>query len=88
MPLNLEMESLIIKHSDLLVESDIPAALLDLSAHIAGYKPVLKSWERGDFSHNLSLINFPGEPLAKYAEDRYRALKAKQARLLGELDLR
>lgn len=87
MPLNLEMEALILRRADLLVESEMPMVLLDLSAHIAGYKPVLKSWDRGDFSHNVSLINFPGD-LAKYAEDSYRALKAKQARLLGELELK
>ena len=85
MPLNLEMEALILKHSDLLAEAEMPKILLDLSAHIAGYKPVLKSWERGDVSRNVSLINFP-EGLAKYAGDNYRRLKAKQAMLPGELD--
>lgn len=85
MPLNLEMETLILKHSDLLVEAEMPKVLLELSAHIAGYKPVMKSWERGDVSRNLSLINFP-DGLSRYAEENYRRLKEKQARLLGELD--
>jgi len=85
MPLNLEMEALILKHSDLLAEAEMPKVLLDLSAHIAGYKPVLRSWERGDVSRNESLISFP-YGLIKYAEDNYRHLKAKQATLLGELD--
>lgn len=87
MPLNLEMESLLLRHADLLVESEVPKVLLDLSAHIAGYKPVLKSWDQGDFRKNVSLFNFPDD-LAKYAEASYRSLKAKQAKLLGELELK
>ena len=85
MPLNLEMEALVLKHSDLLAEAEMPKILLELSAHIAGYKPVLKAWERGDVSRNVSLINFP-DGLTRYAEDNFRRLKAKQAMLLGELD--
>ena len=87
MPLNLAMEALILKHTDLLVESEMPEILLDLSAHIAGFKPVLKSWEQGDFSKNTSLISFP-EGFNQYAEKNYRILKAKQAELLGELEKR
>jgi len=83
MPLNLEMEALILKHSDLLVEAEMPKVLLDLSAHTAGYKPILKSWERGDFSRNVSLIDFPRD-LITYAETNYRFLKKKQRELLKE----
>jgi hypothetical protein len=87
MPLNLEMEALILNHSDLLVESEMPEVLLELSAHIAGYKPVLKSWDAGNYSEHLSLIDFP-KGLDQYAEQNYRMLKAKQAKLLGELESR
>jgi hypothetical protein len=87
MPLNLEMEAVILKHSDLLVEPEMPEVLLNLSAHIAGYKAVLKSWDRGDTSRITSLIPFPSD-LTEYAEKDYRLLKGKQTKLLGELDLR
>ncbi len=82
---NLAMEEMITKHSDLLVESEMPEVLLALSAHVAGYKPVLKLWEQGDFSQNTSILNFPKE-LTTYAEKSYTLLKNKQLRLLGELE--
>jgi len=87
MPLNLEMEERILNHSDLLEDLEMPEVLLKLMAHIAAYKPVLKSWERGDFSQNSSLLRFPDE-LKDYAMDNYSRLKKKQAVLLGELERR
>lgn len=85
MPLNLDMESLILKHSDLLIESEMPEILLELSAHIAGYKPILKSWAQEDYTQNTSAIDFP-YGIDEYAQKNYQILKARQAELLGEFE--
>ncbi len=78
----LKMEKIIINHSDLLIEDDIPQPILDLSAHISGYKPVVANWKEGDFSRNSSFFNFPQDVRA-YLRDSYKKLKLRQKYLLG-----
>ena len=59
MPLNSEMARLIIDHSDLLEEEDMPECLLKLSAHVYGYKGIIAAWEKEDYSEHMSLTSFP-----------------------------
>jgi hypothetical protein len=84
MPRNLEMVRIITEHSDLLDEDEMPDCLLTLCAHVAGYMPVLKAWEEGDFSRHTSVVNFPAEELLAYTQANYDRLKREQARLLGK----
>ena len=84
MPLNSEMAQLIIDHSDLLEEEDMPECLLLLSAHVHGYKGILAAWEKEDYSEHMSLTSFPIMEILPYVESSYRKLKARQARLLGK----
>jgi hypothetical protein len=85
-PMNQQMELLITQHTDLMEELEMPAVLLEFMAHSVSYKPVLKAWEQGDFSANTSLINFPEQDsLLQYAKSDYQKLKARQAKLLGQL---
>jgi hypothetical protein len=82
MPLNEMRETLILKNSHLILETEFPTCLLRFVAHTASYKAVLKRWEEGDFSEVLGTIDFPRE-LDKYASDSYVRLKAEQSRLIS-----
>ena len=82
MPLNTRIESVIVDKADLLEGNEMPACLLDLLAHIAAYKAVLKSWETGDYSRHLSVIDYPDE-VSRYAKREYLRLKSFQQSLIG-----
>ena len=82
-PINDRMYELVLAKSDLLIETQMPQCLHDLCAHGVGYQLVMKKWERGDYSENMSLLAFPQAELLDYVTGSYHALKAEQARLLG-----
>ena len=84
MPLILRMEEVILKHSDLIEEQDMPQCFIDLISHISAYKPVLQKWSNGDYSENVSVIRFPGRALTDYLEPQYRNLKLRQTLLRGD----
>jgi hypothetical protein len=84
-PMNLRMERVIIENADLLEDDQIPECLLALCAHVAAYKAVLKQWEQGDYSRNLSVIDFPRQALREYVTSRYNDLKFRQGKLLSSL---
>ncbi len=83
MPLNESMTQLVTNHTDLLEEDEIPPCLLNLCAHVSGYKAVVKAWGKNDYSRYSSVIHFPGKELRTYAEERFVQLKLRQAILLG-----
>jgi hypothetical protein len=76
------MESIILDHSDLIIEDDIPKPILDLSSHIAGYKPVISAWKEGNYSRNWSFSTFPQE-VRSHLKERYTLLKIRQRSLIG-----
>jgi len=82
MPLNAQIESVVVEHADLLEGNEMPGCLLDLLAHIAAYKAVLKSWEAGDYSRHISVIDYPNE-VNHYVKREYLKLKALQQSLIG-----
>ena len=84
MPLILRMEEVILKHSDLIEEQDMPQCFIDLISHISAYKAVLQKWSNGDYSEHVSVLRFPGAALTAYLEPQYRELKLRQTRLRGE----
>jgi hypothetical protein len=59
MPLNEYREDLILRHSHLIREREMPSCLLQFAAHTAGYKAVLTKWKSGDFSELFSSVPFP-----------------------------
>ena len=73
-PINNRMYELILSKSDLLIETEMPQCLRDLCAHVVGYHLVMKKWEKGDYSENLSLVAFPQADLLKYVAELYEAL--------------
>lgn len=85
MPMDLRMERIITENADLLDEGTLPGCFLDLCAHVAAYKAVVKQWERGDYSRHVSVINFPKEALRGYVTSRFLLLKQRQRKLLNRL---
>jgi hypothetical protein len=84
MPLNERIFEVITNNAELLVESEMPQPLLDVCAHVAGYRPVLRAWSEGDTSLNTSVNNFNGARLEKYAVTRFVRLKERQRELMGQ----
>jgi hypothetical protein len=82
MPTNLKMYDIILNKADLLIEEEMPKCLLDLGAHVAAYKAIMKKWEKHDFSEHQSLLKFPRKELREYVEKSYKELKSKQKRLI------
>lgn len=83
MPNNLRMYELVLAKADLLIEENLPPCLLDLGAHVAAYKAVMKKWEEGNFSEHTSLIKFPSA-LRDYAKKSFLDLKHEQENLIGK----
>ena len=65
----------------------MPACLLTMCAHVAGYQAVHKRWETEEVSlareDNVSVVNFPTREVADYAAEAFGRLKAEQSALLG-----
>jgi len=79
------MRELIITKADLLIETDMPKCLSDLCAHVASYQAILKKWEDNDFSEHFAIIAYPRKPLLNYTEEKFKSLKEKQKKLIGEI---
>ncbi|WP_432187120.1 hypothetical protein [Streptomyces sp. Tue6028] len=77
------MRDVVVTKADLLIEEEMPSALLQLCAHVAGYEITAAQWAKGNYEEHLSLIPFPGRELRDYTRDRFSHLKSEQARLLG-----
>ncbi len=84
MPFNLRMEKAIVENADLIIENEMPTSLLQLVAHIAAYKPVIKKWQAGDYSEHLSTSVFPLN-VRPYVQSSYLNLKNEQAALIRKL---
>ena len=83
MPLNERIFEVVTNNAELLVESQMPQPLLDVCAHVAGYRPVLRSWKEGDTTRNTSTSEFNSLGLEEYALTRFEALKLEQRQLMG-----
>ena len=87
MPMNEWREKLLLGSAYLIQERDVPECVLRFITHVSAYKAVIKKWESGDYSERFSIIDYPDE-LLDYTTKAYRALKAEQVRLIGELKYR
>lgn len=77
------MRDVVVTKADLLIEEEMPQALLQLCAHVSGYEITAARWAQGNYEQHLSLIPFPGRELREYTRDRFTRLKSEQAQLLG-----
>lgn len=82
MPANRAMVEIIINHSHLIDDDQMPDCLVVLLAHISGYEVVLKQWEQGDYSRLTSVIDHPGQEFDDYVSETYRRLKQRQQHLI------
>jgi len=85
MPINLRVEDVIVGKADLLDETEMPMPFLQLVAHVAAYKTVIKRWDQADFTENIALVAFPRSDLLPLVQKRFAMLKEEQQALLGEL---
>ncbi|MEW1610589.1 MULTISPECIES: hypothetical protein [unclassified Streptomyces] len=77
------MRDVVVTKADLLIEQEMPPALLQLCAHVSGYEITAARWAQGRYEEHLSVIPFPGRELLDYTRDRFTRLKKEQAVLLG-----
>ncbi|WP_432149061.1 hypothetical protein [Streptomyces sp. bgisy029] len=77
------MRDVVVTKADLLIEQEMPPALLQLCAHVSGYEITAARWAQGRYEEHLSVIPFPGRELMDYTRDRFTRLKREQAILLG-----
>ncbi|WP_433179590.1 hypothetical protein [Actinoallomurus sp. CA-150999] len=78
------MRDIVISHTDLLSEPEMPSVLLDLCAHVSGYEITTARWAQGNYDEHLSVVHFPSEEIGTYARQGFSKLKAEQAGLLGQ----
>jgi hypothetical protein len=84
MPLNTRMAQLVTEHADLIEEAEMPPSLMTLCAHVEGYRAILAAWKGNNFSHHVSVVDFPASDLLAYAGGHYHRLKQEQAVLIGQ----
>ncbi|MFF4453525.1 hypothetical protein [Streptomyces goshikiensis] len=77
------MRDVVVTKADLLIEEEMPPALLQLCAHVSGYEITAARWAQGEYSEHLSSMPFPGRELREYTRDRFTRLKSEQSALLG-----
>ncbi len=82
MPLNEELQQILIHKAHLIREEAMPACLKAFSAHHAGYRALVRKWHDGNFSETTSLVPYPAEVIA-YAEQSYGELKREQLRMMA-----
>lgn len=83
MPLNLEMERIVLSNMDLLTGNKMDPCLIELCAHVQAYKTVLARWSEKDFSFHHAPMNFPSEAVQEYAVANFAELKQEQQDLLA-----
>lgn len=84
MPMNDQMEKLIKEHWDLVEGKEIEPSLIQLIAHISGYRWVIDRWKASDGKDREchSLVPFPKEFNA-LVRKQHDELRARQMALLG-----
>ncbi|WP_343236359.1 hypothetical protein [Streptomyces sp. CS090A] len=53
------MRDVVVTKADLLIEQEMPPALLQLCAHVSGYEIIAARWAQGRYEEHLSVIPFP-----------------------------
>jgi hypothetical protein len=81
MPMNERMVDAIIDNVHLIEGNDIPKSFLDLISHVEAYRVIKYRWQEGDYSENMSLLNFPKQ-FQSDVETTFHMLKERQAALM------
>lgn len=69
------MRDVVVTKADLLIEQEMPPALLQLCAQVSGYEITAARWAQGRYDEHLSVIPFPAGELMEYTRDRFTRLK-------------
>ncbi|MDH3039034.1 hypothetical protein [Streptomyces sp. TRM75561] len=72
------MRDIIVTHGDLIIEDEMPQAVLEFCAHAASYESLLSDWEANGSAERV-LIRHPGQEFSNYVRESYRRLKNAQA---------
>jgi len=83
-PLNEKVERVIIENIHLIDGEDIPEAFTQALAHVSAYRAVIAQWQKGNFSHHVSVNNWPTKKLRSAVMPVFKKLSEKQTKLLGE----
>ncbi|MEU0836322.1 hypothetical protein [Streptomyces sp. NPDC005969] len=78
-----KMREIVVSKADLIIEAEMPPALIQLCAHAAGYEITAARWGEGDYRENFSAIPYPRLEITRYVRKSFRDLKREQNRLLG-----
>ena len=81
-PMNAAQEKLVLNGAHLIREHEVPACLLNLVAHIAAWKAVIRKWDDGDLTEQFAIIPYPAHA-SEYVAEAFRSLKAEQLALIG-----
>jgi len=73
MPINKQIERLLLEHGDLIEDNEIPQAVLDYFAHVSTLDAVIAQWDQGNLKDFKSGIRYPTE-FNKHIDDTYRKL--------------
>jgi hypothetical protein len=82
LPMNDEMEKLVLSHWDLVENEEIQPSLIQLVAHTTGYRWVAERWKQSDFQECHSIVGFPKEFNA-LVRKHHDELRQRQMALLG-----
>ncbi|MEU9048241.1 MULTISPECIES: hypothetical protein [unclassified Kitasatospora] len=80
MPTNRRMRDLIIDHSDLIIESEVPRPLREFCAHVLSLEVAISEELGGKYER--SLITHPGREFTDHVKNSFSRLKERQHRLL------
>lgn len=84
MPINKNIERLLLENGALIEGKEIPQQVLDFFAHVSALESVIASWDQGNFGDFKSRIRYPVE-FNSYIEATHAELVRKRTALLRTL---
>lgn len=82
MPINKQIESLLLEHGDLIEGPEIPKAVLDFLAHVSTLEAVVAQWDAGNYRDFKSGIRYPVE-FNLHVEQTYKKLVSARRKAGG-----
>lgn len=73
MPVNKQIENLLLEHGDLIDGTEIPQPVLDFFAHVSTLEAVIAQWDQGNFKDFKSGIQYPVD-FNRHIDDTYKKL--------------
>jgi len=80
MPVNKQIERLLLEHGALIEGNEIPQAILDFFAHVSALEATIAQWDQGNYKDFKSEIRYPTE-FNSHVEDTYKRLLKRRSKL-------